>query len=255
MTPKKHTTDWIPFASLAFDGRYQRGIIPAKIKQLIRDWELNDVGIITVSIRGGKAYVIDGQHRVRAAMELGLGNTKVLCDVYRGLTIEEEARKFLSLNNANKITAVDRYKAGLVAQDRACIGVRDTLAKHGLGISSARSDGYVRCVTEVFRLYDNAPELLDEVCAALVEAWGTRASALERIPLAAMGVVLGRYNGELDRGALTKKLAKYRGGPAALAGDARGLADYKPISITRAAAEIIVDTYNKGRRAGQLSPL
>lgn len=246
--------DHLPFASLAFDARYQRSEIPARTRYLQSNWQLDDVGALTVSIRGGKAYVIDGQHRVRAAMELGLGTTKVLCHVYRGLTLEEEARKFLALNDARTVTPLDRYRAGIVAKDPTCCGVRDTLAEHGLEIGNG-SDGYVRCVGKVIALYERDPELLNEVCAVIVESWGTRASAFEHVVFSAMGVVLGRFNGEIDRSVLTKKLSGYRGGPTALAGDARGLSDLKPISVTRAAAEIICDTYNKGRRSGQLSPL
>lgn len=135
--------------------------------------------------------------------------------------------------------------------------MRDTLAAHGLVVrqSHDRGDGCVRCIGEVIKLYERDPDLLAGVCATATEAWGTRSAGLERIPIAGLGVVLGRFNGEVDRGVLANKLAKYRGGPAALAGNARGLADYKPITVTRAAAEIMVGTYNRGRRSGALAAL
>lgn len=250
------SVDHLPFRSLAFDERTQRAFIPARVKALIeKPWSLGDVGALTVSIRDGKAYVIDGQHRVRAAIELGLGDTKVLCHVYRSLTLEEEARKFLALNDARTVSPIDRYRVGLTALDPICVGVRDTLAAHGLEIISGSRDGGVRCIAKALALYERDPDLLDSVCRVIVEAWGTRAAAFEQVVFAAMGTVLGRYNGDLDRGTLSKKLANYRGGPAALAGDARGLADYRPISVTRAAAEIMVETYNRGRRNGSLPPL
>lgn len=255
MTPKKHTTDWLPFRALTVDLSYQRDPLISHVKRLHEGYDERKLGVLTVSIRDGKAYVVDGNHRRLAALEGGRGDQKALCEVFRGLTRDEEAALFLARNDAKKIKPTDRYKAGLVAGDPICVGVRDTLAEHGLVVRPGGSDGCVQCVSEVLKLYERDPALLDEVCAVLVESWGTRAAALERIPVASMGVVLGRFNGEVDRGALAKKLAKYRGGPAALAGDARGLHDYKPISVVRAAAEIIVDTYNRGRRSGQLSPL
>lgn len=251
----KLSVDHLPFATLAFDERVERALIPARVKALARAWNLDDVGAITVSIRDRKAIVIDGQHRVKAAMELGLGETKVLCHVYRGLSLEEEARKFLSLNNSRAVTPFDRYKIGLVANDPTCVGVRDTFAKYSLRIGHHDGDGIVRCVGSAMALYDRDPEVLDQVCAVLTGTWGTRSAAFEQTIFAAMGQVLARFNGELDRGVLVKKLAGYKGGPAGLAGDARGWADYRPITITRAAGEIIVDTYNRGRRTGVLSPL
>lgn len=251
----RFSTDHLPFRNLVFDDRVQRAVVPARVKKLISEWRLLDVGAVTVSVRDAKFIVIDGQHRVRAAMELGLGDTKVLCHVYRGLSLEEEARKFLALNDSRMVSAFDKYKIGLVALDPYCIGVHDIVTSHGLQISHGSADGTVRCVTKALSLYRLDPELLDQVCSVIKEAWGTRAAAFEQIVFSAMGLVLNRYNGELDTPAATKKWAGYRGGPAALAGDARGLADYKPITVTRAAAEILVDTYNKGRRSGVLSPL
>lgn len=258
MRDGRNSTEHIPFHTLVFDVRIQRALIPARVKWLFANWKLLDVGFITVSIRAdGKAYVIDGQHRVRAAMERGLGTTKVKCDVFRGLTIEEEARKFLALNNSRTVSAFDKYVIGLIALDPVYLGIREILERHGLKITRGTGEGSIRCIDKVIAIYTSkdGPKRLDEVCSTLVESWGTRAAAFEQVVLAAMGVVLARYNGELDRSAFSKKLSGYRGGPAALAGDARGLADYKPITVTRAAAEIMVDTYNKGRRGGQVSPL
>jgi hypothetical protein len=245
----------LPFRLLAFDERYQRQVIPARVKALIRRWKIEDVGAITVSVRGRIPYVIDGQHRVRAAMEQGLGDTKILCHVYVGLTVEEEARKFLALNDIRAVSSLDRYRAGLVANDPVCVGVRDTLAAHGLRIGSGDSDGVVRCVGRAVALYERDPRLLDSVAAVLTESWGSRATAFDQVVFAGVGTVVGAYNGELDRRALVRKLSGYRGGPSALAGDARGLADIRPISVTRACAEIVVDSYNKGRRQGALPPL
>lgn len=255
MRGSKFYTDHKPFGALKVNERVQRATIPARVKKLVREWNLLHVGAITVSIRDGAAWIIDGQHRWRAAMDLGLGDTHVLCHVYRGLTEKLEAELFLALNDSRAVAPIDKYQVGLVAEDPVCVGVRDTLARYNLRVGSGGSDGSVRCVSKLIDIYSRDSALLDDVCNVLVESWGTRAAALEQVVVAGLGLVLGRYNGELDRSALTKKLAGYRGGPAALAGDARGLSDYKPISVTRAAAEIMVETYNKGRRNGQLSPL
>lgn len=256
MKHNRFRTDHLPFGTLTFDASYQRALIPARVRALISRWKLEDVGAITVSMReDGKPYVVDGQHRVRAANELGLMDTKVLCHIYSGLTIEEEARKFLALNDARSVTPIDGYRAGLVAQDPVCLGVHEILEKYDLRIASGNASGVVRCVSKALDLYRRDPVLLEDVVKVLTSAWGTRSAALENVVFTATGSVLNRYNGELDRGALVKKLAQYRGGPAALVGDARGLSDYKPVGVSRAAAEIIVDTYNRGRRSGQLSPL
>lgn len=255
---RKFTTDHLPFRSLVLDPEYQREIIKARVKHLTENWNLDDVGAITVSIRPGeprKAYVIDGQHRVRAAMDLGLGDTKVLCHVYRGLSKEEEARKFLAANDSRAVTPFDKYKAGIVAGDETALKVRDIAEGFGWNINGGAGDGQIACVGQVMKLCERDPMLLEDTLRVTTEAWGTRAAAVEQSLIGGLSQVIGSYNGELDHGALAKKLAKYKGGASALVGDARGLAEYKPISIRRAVAEIVVTTYNKGRRSGQLPVL
>lgn len=249
----KFTTDHLPFGSLRCNSRVQRSTIPARVNKLVREWSLDNVGALTVSIHDRAAWIIDGQHRWLAAMERGLGDTKAFCHVYRGLSEKQEAELFLALNDSRTVSSLDKYLVGIVAEDEMCLGIRDSLAKYGLRIGP--SNGDVRCIAEAIALYEKSPELLDDVFATLIAAWGTRATAVERVIVAGVGIVMGRYNGELDRSVLVAKLAKYRGGSAALVGDARGLTDYRPISVRRAAAEIIVDAYNKGRRSGQLAPL
>ncbi len=257
MKRKNRYVDHLPIRSLSFDPSYQREISPAKIKKLVREWNDEAVGVIHVSIRENDgAYVVDGNHRVHAAIEKGLSEMKAACLVYRDLTQEAEAQLFLSLNDQKTISIYDRYKAGLIAKDPVCIGIRRTLDHYGLAISNGSTEGSVRCIGEVMDIYKKDPRSLDAVCLILTEAWGTRITAFENVVVGGVGKVVGRYNGELDQSVLVKKLAGYRGGPSALAGDARGLSDYRPgTGVKRAAAEIIIETYNRGRRKGQLAAL
>lgn len=255
---KRQSTDYLPFGSLSFDPAYQRQVIPARVRWLVANWDLSKVGVITVSIRPDdqkKAYVVDGQHRVRAAMDLGLGDTKILCHIYRGLTKEEESRLFLSNNNVRPVTPFDKFRAGIVAKDPVAVGVKRMVEEHGWQIKSEARDGTIACVSELMKVYSRDPGVLDDTLSVLTEAWGTRAEAVERPIITGLASIFARYDGELDRGVLVKKLGKYRGGPGALTGDARGLSDIKSMPLGRAVAEIVVATYNKSRRSGQLTPL
>jgi len=256
MKKRSRATEHLPFRSLAFDPEYQRRMIPARVKHLVKNWNEDHVGEVTVSARDGKLYVIDGQHRVRAAMEQGLGDTKVKCDVRRGLERAEEARLFLALNDARMVSAFDKYRASLVAGDPVAIGVRDTCDAHGWRVvGGGLRHGSIACVTTILGIYDRDPELLDATLHVLTEAWGTRNEAAEKTIVAGMSLVLGRFNGEIDKAALAKKLSKYKGGPGGLLGDARGLAEFKSLTKRRAVAEVIVGTYDKGRRNNKLGPL
>jgi len=254
---RKFSTDHLPFSVLALDPEYQRETINARVKHLVSNWRLEDVGAITVSIRTGdpkKAYIIDGQHRYRAAMELGLNDTKVLCHVYRGLSREEEARKFLAANDSRAVTPFDKYRAGLISGDAIAIGTRNVAEENGWRITGASGDGQIACVGQLMKLYERNPDLLKDTLKVVTETWGTKAGAVEAPILGGMAIILDRFNGELDRGALAKKLAK-SGGATTLLGDAKQYSEYTRSTVRRAVAEVALTIYNKGRRSGQLEAL
>lgn len=202
----------------------------------------------------GKRYAVDGQHRTLAGVKAGYGFTKAKCHVYRNLTLAEEARLFLVLNNNRAVGPYDKFIVGLTAEDPDALAVNATLKKHGLQPSRSGGDGYLKCVDRAMKLHDNG--LLDETLEIVTAAWGTRAGAVENQVLEGVSRVLDRYNGELDRAALVKKLSTHKGGPTALLGQARGLVALKSgMRVAGGVAEVIRDSYNKGRRAGALPPL
>lgn len=75
---------------------YQRGVNYRKVKRYYENYDADIYGIIIVSHRDGKYYVIDGQHRVEVAKRLGLKS--IMCQILEGLTYEDEADKFYKLN-------------------------------------------------------------------------------------------------------------------------------------------------------------
>lgn len=80
-------------------------------------------------------------------------------------------------------------------------------------------------------------------------------AALEGQVIRGLGIVAHTYNGEIDDAAFIKKLAKFNGGAPRIIGAAKAQREIKGGSVARNVAQIAVDTYNKGRRSGQLAPL
>lgn len=253
--PKKATIEWIPFNAMVRDPRIQRNPINTRVKRLASEFDPDGTGIVTLSLRDdNKYYVLDGQHRQLAALAAGYGTTKAKCQVYRNLTLAEEAHLFLVLNDARAVTGFDKFNVGLIAEDPRALAIDQTVRKHGWRISRQTRDGEIRCIGVVEELHKSG--LLDDALATVTAAWGTRVSGVDAAILAGVAAVLGRYNGEVDHASLVHKLSKYRGGPTALLGNARGLRDLKSgMTVSRAVAEVIVDSYNKSRRSGALPPL
>ena len=101
----------INVADLNTDRTYQRPLRKT-YKKIAAQFDPLLLSTITVSKRlDGTYWILDGQHRVAAAKELGIPTLDAL--IYSGLTLEEEAYIF-SMQNHNKIkvNTYELYHAG-----------------------------------------------------------------------------------------------------------------------------------------------
>lgn len=248
---KRNNTEWIPFGSLHVDPAYQRGVVRARVTYLAKNWNDDNVGILTVSVRDGKSWVVDGQHRFLAAMEIGLDQQKVLCHVHTDLTREEEAKLFARLNDQRAPTAYDLFKAGLMYGDKVAIGVEKAARKHGYAVTGQSATGKIACVSKLMEIQRKDPALLDGVLQVTSQAWGDHRAGVEAPMVGGIAKVLDRYNGDVDRIQLAKKLKK-QADPAAMLGHAKSRRAMTGGSVTDEIAESVVAVYNKGRRTKAL---
>lgn len=246
----------LPAKELWAEPAYQRAIIPGHVEKLKRNMDLDAIGSLLISrrkVQGKWRYVvIDGGHRHRALLELGLGDWPVSCLVYRDLSEEEEAGLFRKYNDAKRPTAFDDYNAGLVEGDEECHALKDITESTGLEIRNSTGDGVVTCVATLRRVYRRAgAEGLTNSLQVATAAWGRTAPAVEGKIIDGLGRVFAEYNGAVDEDVLSTKLAK-QSSPAALIGMAKSRSRVLPGSIGKHMADIIVETYNVGRRSGKL---
>jgi ParB-like nuclease domain len=79
---------WVPLAQMRVNPLAQRDLRPARVSRLAAVFDLEQMGVPTVSHRGDWYYLIDGQHRI-AALKQWLGtwqDQQVQCWAYEGLT-------------------------------------------------------------------------------------------------------------------------------------------------------------------------
>lgn len=235
----------------------QRRLSPSKVKEIVRDLEFDltaawdAIGTLHVVLLDGQYWIVDGQHRWSALVRCGFSDQKVACEVHEDAQDHAAASKlFLRLNNRALVGIFDRWLNEIEAGEPDAIGTKEIVESFGLRIALQRGDGIIACVAALKRIYglDNG-ETLRDVLGILAEAYGLTSDAVEGKMIEGLAVVSSRFNGELDRGALSKKLAKYPGGAPSLLGDAKGLMRMRRYVMSRAVAEVVVDTYNVGRRA------
>lgn len=257
-TAKKDTSrKFIRADQLTMDARVQRVLRPAKVKQILRDGiDPDGIGIITVSRRSNREIIIlDGQHRIVALREAGMGHQMVAVDIRDGLSLEDEARIFRLLNNTNRTTAYDEYAVGLVEGREEFVTINEIVENVGFRVFNQSATGVITAVSALRRVYGGTnngdeprPDALEDTLTVAREAWGITSEAVEGNVIQGLGITLAVYGGDIDKAALIRKLAKYPGGAAGLLGQARLLNGIRKKPVAKCVAEIIVGVYNSGRR-------
>ena len=98
---------------------YQRGVERKRVELIARDFNEYIVNEPKVSFRNGRYYMMDGQHTIEGCILLNGGEDRpILCKVYTGLTMEQEALLFAEQNgHAAPLSAGIKLRAKVVGGD------------------------------------------------------------------------------------------------------------------------------------------
>lgn len=165
---------YVDVKSLRVDA-YQREIDPLRIKKIIKDFDINLLGVIVVSLRDGMMNVIDGQHRVMVCMALGIKH--VMAEIKEGMTLEEEAKYFNACNGANgeskPLKAHDVFKAKIVGKDEEALGLERIAANNGLKFGKASGTNTLVAYKTITNMYrKDGPMHIDRVLSIIKASWG-----------------------------------------------------------------------------------
>lgn len=232
----------------------------AKILRFVRGWNPAAVGRILVSRRRDGSYrVLDGMHRVEAWRRLSDGVGVIPCEVYEGLTIEQEAELFLDKNSGDRPTVLDRYRVAVRAGLPVAVQVDElihaygwTVSKYGSKGSEGAGDGVMNAVAALQKLYrfseerGHDPNLLQWALIVIGRVWGNERAAGQGFMVTAIGRMFGEYGEKINIDRLCDQLRNYKGGLIQLIAAARQQATTKNWALPMATADLIVETYNKG---------
>lgn len=217
---------WIQAQELQVHPMAQRDLVPAKLKRLIQTMDLDSVGILhgveyDIPGKGSHIWIIDGQHRHRALLELGMGDWEVQVVIHTDVTNEARASMlFLRLNDRAPVRTLDKFKAEVAAGVEDAVGALQVVQKRGLKVGVATTDGWIACVEALKKTWakDQGATLGASLDTAL-SAWGMTLAAVEGSIVQGLAEVYGRYNGTMDRPSLIKRLSKFPGGPSGVLGE------------------------------------
>lgn len=163
---------WIDKSRLHVDLTYQRESNNFRAQDIASDWSWVACGVIVINDRDGVYYVIDGQHRVLAAMKR-IDIDLLPCLVFREKTVKDEAVGFYtaSTKRAN-ISALQKYKTLLVMDDPDAVYMDDAFKKLGIKVmKNANGPMQLKSVSSLYKIkkrdtsdFDKLITLLAEIC-------------------------------------------------------------------------------------------
>lgn len=140
----------VPISLMRIDDSYQR-LVQNNIKKLMRNWNDEECQSLLVSYRDGYFYIMDGQHRFMVANVKNI--THLVCEVYTGLTREEEAERFAKQNdNITRLTTYDTFKANLVYKEPTDIAIKKVCDKYNVTVRKSNKSKNLQSVSHARKI-------------------------------------------------------------------------------------------------------
>jgi hypothetical protein len=143
--------------SLRIDQTYQRALNDAKRRRIAAEFNWAAFGVLTVARRpDGTMWVIDGQHRLGAAMSRS-DIRDVPCVVFEfGGNVADEAVDFYLTNkNRKPLTGFEVFKAQVAGGDATAIAVNEMILASGRVVEVGADGRTVRCVGAIYKCMES----------------------------------------------------------------------------------------------------
>lgn len=151
---------WVNKKELCFDPAYQRNPTFGKVKAIAGKWSWIACGVLIVSWRGGKLYVVDGNHRLEAAL-MRTDIDDMPCMVHSLADVSEEAKAFILANkNRKPMSSAESFKALCTAGDPDAIHLLGLIEGAGYHVvATGTSTHGVKCVATLLWLLQSNREV------------------------------------------------------------------------------------------------
>ena len=181
-------------------------------QKFIADGRLHVANEPKVSFRNGQFIVTDGQHTIEGRiLRNGGKDLPILCKVYTGMTVEQEALLFAEQNGFSApLTAGIKLRAKVVGGDAISKAFLAATNRVGLSLnydSQQLTDYRIGCVGTAFRLYKQMGEpLYCETMRLIVAAWEGKPDSFRASVLKGMMHFVELYHGEFSEERLLRAL-------------------------------------------------
>ena len=191
---------------------YQRGVERKRVELIAAHFNEYVANEPKVSFRNGRFIVTDGQHTIEGRiLRNGGKDLPILCKVYTGMTVEQEALLFAEQNGFSApLTAGIKLRAKVVGGDAISKAFLAATNRVGLSLnydSQQLTDYRIGCVGTAFRLYKQMGEpLYCETMRLIVAAWEGKPDSFRASVLKGMMHFVELYHGEFSEERLLRAL-------------------------------------------------
>lgn len=242
---------WIPLHRMHVNEAAQRELKQYRVDHLIAHFDPEQIGTPVVNERAGRFFIIDGQHRVAALKAIYDDSHQVQCWTYVGLSQEEEAERFLKLDDTLTVAALDRYRVGVQAGREVESDIDRIVRACGMVVTQQKVEGGIGAVGTLRRVYvRSGPQVFSRTLRIIDAAFGT--VGLQAAVIDGVGLLCDRYNGELKDELVITKLTNMHGGVGGLLGKAAVIKERVRKPFKECVAAAAVEVLNAGKGGSKL---
>ena len=232
---------------------YQRPVKDPVVDKLVREWDLRLLTPLVVSYRDGRYYLVDGQHRACCMRKMSDGKDVVaLCQVYCGLTYEQEAELYYKLDRAKGHLRLSSATKALLESgaDSMITDIKKRIEGAGFIWALDKPTGEAFEI-EATRTVINAYQLLggaafSRMLSLLAKTWHGVPSSMKACIISGMALFVKTYETELNDTTFINRLSAVD--PDEII--RRGKVDFSTNKAALRFARVIWDKYN-GQRGGR----
>lgn len=245
----------LDYRTFEIDRSIQRNEEPGEISKIVRNFNPDALGTFTISVRDvelpdgkivTKWFLIDGQQR-NAALTRMKWDGKVRAVVHYNLSVAEEARLFLDLNDRTSVGPWGRFKARLVAEEPIAVAIKNMLDELDINLGGPNGFSAISCADRIFNKGARGPANLRWSLQVLKNTYGRYDGRV----LEALALLFDEYHQFIDTESLQNKMLEVAPSSAKLIGNGHIVQQLYHVTSPMAIAEAIIAAYNRYTKKGE----
>lgn len=238
---------------ILIDHSYQHSLKLAKVRRIAKNFQVRQLGIPVVNKRAnGYHYLIDGEHRVTAINLTENPPTTIRCEVFTGLTLEEESWLSHELNRTrDNWTPMELFIAAINAGHAEEIAIKAAVEAAGMEVKrGGPSYTRVQSINSLVQIYRRfGGPMLTRTLSIMHTAWPTENDPCHHTVMLGMASLLDKEK-EINDRRLIHVLNLVT--PSTVVGRSRMLRASMASSTTKATITALTGLYNNGMRGKRI---